>query len=97
MTLDRQLKQSDGRERTPQGPRLYAGPCGSNVSIGIFFRNGVLDETPEISGVSYAADGLLFEQLCDLGLDVRTTFQLGSGKTLPVICIFPFVRRRFFF
>lgn len=80
MTLDRQLKQSDGRERTPQGPRLYAGPCGSNVSIGIFFRNGVLDETPEISGVSYAVDGLLFEQLCDLGLDVRTTTNYGFSE-----------------
>ena len=78
--MDKQLKQSDNHKAILQSPRLYAEHCRKKVLIGIFYRNGVWDERPETCGISYAVDGLLFERLCDLGLDVQATTNYGFSE-----------------
>lgn len=63
-----------------KSPCLYSLKHSNEVVIGIFYRNGLLDETPENCGVSYAVDGLLYERLCDLGLHVRVTTNFGFSE-----------------
>lgn len=46
------------------------------VCMGVFYKNGVFDETPDNCGISYALDALLYENLCgcDIDASVRTNY-----------------------